>query len=249
MANPKEVLQNEFHLRRERNPNLSLRSFARWLGISPAQISQVMSGKRRLTPKMAGKIARRLDLSPLERLEFVQQTNQDFIENVPLSKESLNEERFQLIAEWYHFAILSLTKTKGANSDPRWIAQRLGITVSEARTATERLVKLELLQLKPFKQIGSPLVVAPGVPSTAIRRHHKQLINRALETVDTEPTHRRQIHGLTFATDAKHVAKAEKYIEQFLDQMDQMLECAHPTDVYTLNLQLSPLTKNSGETK
>lgn len=245
MQTPVERLKAEYEIRRERNPNLSLRAFARWLGISPAQISQILSGKRRLTPKLAAQLARRLDMSPFEKIEFIRHTNLDFIESssTPTPTAKLSEERFQMIAEWYHMAILSLTRIKGAKSDPRWIAQRLGISVSEAQTALERLCKLNLLELKPFRQIGEPLLVASEVPSQAIRRHHKQLINMAIEKIDTETIDRRQIQSLTIATDAKHIALAQKRIERFLDEMNELMECPNPTDVYALNLQLSPLTK------
>ncbi len=243
MESPLHLLKTEFETRRERNPNLSLRAFARWLGVSPAQISQVLSGKRRLTPKLASKLAKRLNLSPLEKLEFVRHTNLDFIEPASSVSATLSEERFQMIAEWYHMAILSLTKVKGAKADPRWVAQRLGISVTEAQSAMERLCKLGLLQLKPFMQIGQPLLVTSEVPSQAIRRHHKQLINLAIECIDTEPIQRRQVQSVTFATDAKHIAMAQKQIDRFLEQMNELMESPSPTDVYTLNLQLAPLTK------
>ncbi|HAG92455.1 MAG TPA: hypothetical protein DCL41_11310, partial [Bdellovibrionales bacterium] len=66
MQNAVEMLNSEFNKRKGRNPNFSLRSFAKWLKISPAQLSQMMTGKRPITINSAQKIGDRLGLSPIE---------------------------------------------------------------------------------------------------------------------------------------------------------------------------------------
>lgn len=41
-------VKTEFENRKAKNPHFSLRAFSRWLDISPAQVSQIISGKRRI---------------------------------------------------------------------------------------------------------------------------------------------------------------------------------------------------------
>lgn len=67
MSLTSEFLKSEFTKRKTKNPNFSVRAFARWLELSPAQVSQVMSGKRPLTLKALEKINKKLDISPFEK--------------------------------------------------------------------------------------------------------------------------------------------------------------------------------------
>src|SRR3989344_4964128 len=130
------ILKNEFRRRQDRNPNFSMRSFAKWLEVSPAQLSQVLSGKRPLSFRLAAKIGTRLGFAGQERIEFMEKASKalshekSISANQPLHR--IKEDEFKLISEWYHFAILGLSSVPGAKSDPRWIARRLGISLNEA---------------------------------------------------------------------------------------------------------------------
>ena len=53
-----------------KNPSYSLRAFAKGIGISPAMLSLVQSGKRNFLPDNAAKIARRLGLTGTEAEYF-----------------------------------------------------------------------------------------------------------------------------------------------------------------------------------
>lgn len=112
------VLMRELHARRERNHTYSPRSFARHLGLSPATLSQVLSGKRPLTARAAMRIADRCAMAADQRrtfLEAVVHAHSSDPKNVRGKKLGLAEplpdlelETFRVIADWQHFAILSL---------------------------------------------------------------------------------------------------------------------------------------------
>lgn len=252
MENVAQLLREELRQRQTRNPNFSLRAFARWLQLSPAHLSQVMSGKRPVTLRMAEKIVSRLGLSPVERLHFLKSTLPGWVEDdahLPTGPDRvLPEDRFRLIADWYHFAILSLCKLPGAQSDPRWIARRLGISQSQASEATARLERMGLLQLKPnFKQIGDPLRVTSEVPSEAIRKFHKQTLALATEKIDTVEAGRRDLNAITMSINASKLPLARKLIDECLSKVSAVLETGTATDVYTLSMQLFPLTQALGD--
>ncbi|MGK5084878.1 DUF4423 domain-containing protein [Bdellovibrionota bacterium FG-1] len=44
----------------------------------------------------------------------------------------LTSDQFHAVAEWTHFAILSLIKLPGFQEDPEWIAGRLGIVAKRS---------------------------------------------------------------------------------------------------------------------
>jgi hypothetical protein len=47
-----------------------------------------------------------------------------------------------MISDWYHFAILDLTRLDDFQPEPAWVSRKLGLTVSEVKIAVERLLRL-----------------------------------------------------------------------------------------------------------
>src|SRR5579862_226766 len=64
-------LKEELARRCEKNPSYSLRAFAKACHLSPGELSQVLSGKRIPSYKVAQKILAGLDLSPQEKSQFL----------------------------------------------------------------------------------------------------------------------------------------------------------------------------------
>lgn len=244
-----EMLKQELKERQGRNPNFSVRAFARWLEISPAQLSQLMSGKRRVTVSMGHKIIEKLGLSPMERQKlmtalpgWVEQKTET------LSVRQLREDQFRLISDWYHFAILSLTRLPRAEAHPLWVSSQLGISIETARDAMDRLVRLGVLQLTPtFKQIGEPISVASEDPSQAIRKYHKQILKLATEKIDTTENQFKDFQGMTLAIDKKKIPMARQIIDEALSKVTETLESGTSNDVYSCSIQLFPLTVNQSE--
>lgn len=253
MSIPQEFLISEFKTRKARNPNFSMRAFAKWLGISPAQLSQMLAGKRPITFKLMNAMSERLGISPIEKKALFDSLlkDKDFVEGAIEKKVlRLQEDQFRLISDWYHLAILSLTKMPEAKPDPRWISRRLGITVEQAHEAVLRLVRLGVVELKPiFRQICDPIEVVSQIPSQAIRNYHKQNLNLAIEKIDTVSLDHRQFQAMTLAVSPNNIEAYKKLIDDFLEQASQLSEKRQGTEVYNLNVQLYPVTTISEEKK
>ena len=58
--------------RQQQNPQYSLRTFARDLGIPPGRMSEILNGRRRMTFQVAQKIVGRLQLQPHEEQKFLE---------------------------------------------------------------------------------------------------------------------------------------------------------------------------------
>src|SRR4051812_6132435 len=69
----RDLLKREFETRFRRNASYSLRAYARDLGLQPARLSLILSGKKGLSRASATEIARRLGLSAREGALFVGQ--------------------------------------------------------------------------------------------------------------------------------------------------------------------------------
>lgn len=246
MTNLKDLMFSEFMKRKTRNPRYSLRAYAKWLGLSPAQLSQMLTGKRPVTLKSLKLISNRLELSPIEKKQLAS----GFLINELTDQESeakkklkLKEDQFRLISDWYHLAILGLAQIKPSSSDPRWVAQRLGIGVEQAHQGLLRLERLGLLQTKPtLKQLGNPLEVVSETPSEAIRKYHKQNLNLALEKIETVTLANRQFQSISLPINPKNLEEYKLLIDDFLEKATLLAKKHSSTEVYHLNVQLFPVT-------
>lgn len=71
MDSAQKFLAQEYSRRRNINPRYSQRAFARQIGLSPGELSEVLSGKRRLSLKSALRIARAMGLTATETKHLV----------------------------------------------------------------------------------------------------------------------------------------------------------------------------------
>lgn len=241
----RSLLQSEFERRKNRQSGYSLRAFSRILRISPAQLSQLLSGKRPLTAKTAALIADRLNLSPAEKNGFINSTLERHATSPVTSPEELSEENFQLIASWYHFAILSLADLASFRADPFWISGQLGIEVSEAAAALKRLQLLKLIEIKGGRliKLGLGLRTSSDIPSAAIRRNHQENLAKAQQRLEDTSVEFREYSSITTAISTKNIPQAKRLITQFKRELATLLEKGRKEAVYTLAIQLFPVSK------
>ena len=251
---PLDVLKGEFHRRRTVNPAYSMRAFARFLQIQPGRLSEILSAKRPLTPRMATHIADRLALPPEQKGQLLSTLREErslrkmsrFIK-APVGRfhySQMESDAFHLISDWFHFAILSLLKTQDAKHDVKWIAQRLNLATLDVREALERLERLGFLE-----RVGDRLEVREphmsyDVSSAALRRLHAQklqMAQKALEDIDPEL---RDITSVILTMSREKMGLAKQLIRQFRLNFAEALEVEPTSDVYSLSIQLIPLTRN-----
>jgi uncharacterized protein (TIGR02147 family) len=144
-------LHAELGRRCARNPQYSLRAFAKFLGIDHATLSQLLRRKRALTARAILKMGTRLGLDrpAIDRYSADEASMAEFAEDEAVLHEvqQLASDTATIIADWYHFAILELTRLRDFKTDSRWIARVLGITADEVNIALTRLTRLGLLEM------------------------------------------------------------------------------------------------------
>jgi uncharacterized protein (TIGR02147 family) len=162
-----------------------------------------------------------------------------------MKKRALQEDEFRLVSEWYHFAILSLGKIRGAKADPFWISDRLGITPTEAKEALSRLRRLDILEEgTSLKQKSAPLNVVSESPSRAIQAYHQQILNLAQDKLSKVPVEKRDYSAITFPADSTKIAEARKMVERFQDRLAEFLYTPNAKEVFVLACQLFSLERN-----
>lgn len=237
-----ELLKAELLRRKRDNKSYSLRAFAEYLQIPPGRLSEILAGKRPISKKMKIKLAERLGFTAIN--DFLENSAPSFTFSQRDDYHFLTDDTFSVLADWYHFAILSLADTKDFKGDPKWIAKRLNISIFQAKDSLEKLKKLGLIEIKGtrFHKTNKNISTTTDLESQALRISHRQSIEQALLALNEVPLEFRDITSITMAIDLKRLPLAKKVIKEFRLKMSDLLEKGDQSEVYNLNIQLLPVS-------
>lgn len=245
-----KVLKDCFQKGREQNAVFSMRSYAKQLGVSSAALSEIMHGKRRVSRKIALRFAERLglDAAATGRLVDLFDDAKTAKESCPAARIPLAEDQFKMIADWYHFAILSLADTKDFRAETSWIASRLGIDKDMAASAMERLGRLGMLTWDDRGRLRfkhAAYKTSDHIASAALRASHAANLDLGRKALDDVPLEKRDFTAITMAVDPERLASAKVMIREFRDKLCSYLESGDRTQVYKFCMQLLPLTQDA----
>lgn len=249
-------LCDEFTSRCKRNPRYSIRSFANLLKVDSSSLSKILSGTRKISPRMLANFIKKLGADPkiseaLLRYASIN-AKKNHIEGTTFSQEyrQLTIDTFEVISEWYYYAILELTYVKNFQSSPSWIANTLGISTDEVRIALDRLLRLELLIEKQGKYIKTEKHTtnfSEEITSHAHKLFQKKVLDQALNAIDNTAPDEKDITSITMSIDEKKINQAKLLIKKFRRNLCKFMEDGDQTRVYNLAIQLYPISKNHKE--
>ena len=254
----REILRNELSRRARQNPRYSQGAFARDLNLRPSRLSEILSGKQGISLKIAEQIAETLRFNHEESSYFG-----DLVVSVhgrsKISRESARlrlikyrkpdndpfaaDDTFKVISEWYHLAIVSLTKLDKFQNSIEWIASVLGIEEAEAEEAVSRLVRLGVLEEKdqtlvatePYKSI------CKAYPADAFAKFNRQILCKAYHQVDNAKGHQ-SAFNYTLAFDGDRLAQVQSLLKEAMETAVREVESVEEKNVvYCLSTQLFPL--------
>lgn len=231
-------LQNEYTNRCKRNSRYSIRAFASFLEIDSSSLSQILSGKRKISQKTLDRFTEKLGKPEIE-IEFSQMPKTSEYQMIAL-------DAFTVMSDWYHTVILELIGIPGIDHKPSSIALQLGINQAEVKIALDRLERLELITKKGktyHRSSGFHTNYSEDITSSAHKKFQSQLIEKALEAIYNCKAEDKDITSITMAIDKNNLPLARKKIKAFRREMAELLENGKQTQVYNLGIQLFPLSK------
>lgn len=242
-----EHLQKTFAERSRKNPQYSLRSFARSLDIDSSTLSAILRGKRPLTAKTANRLIDALEIKDLEKSKDLLLSTFGGEATAKPSYDTLAMEVAEAISSWEHFAILAFLELDGVRPTNRLIAKRLGLPLGIVIECTQRLETLGLVRQKgdSWQLTGKNMATPANVPNTALREALRQYILKSLESLDKAPVHRRDMSGITMAISSEKLPEARRMIQDFRRNLTAFLESSPKDSVYRLNVELFPLTEET----
>jgi len=243
-------LAHELVDRCKRRPSYSLRAFARHLQMDPTALSKILRGNRPIRSNLTKKLCGTLNMDPRQTAHFIQKTefNRNLDQNPTLQLDQLTLDQFQVIKDWYHYAILELMECDGFVNNSRWIATRLGITTTEVNEAFIRLQRVGILKKTAEGWVeegsGTSTTVGNDFTAVAFKTLQEQILQKAITALYDEPLEERDQSSLTLAIDTSQVTEAKDFIKKFRRSfLEKFGSPPKKNRVYNLCLSLYPASK------
>ena len=246
--------------------NLSIRSCANYLGFkAPSYLVMILQDKRKFPVKYLPKVSDFLKLDEnesryLENLISFQHAKSHEEKEIyekrlkeihPKSEfKSIDLQNFRLIADPIHYIILEMTNLKGFSENPEWIYEKLGrkYSLGMIKEALERLYQLKLIKNEKgvVLKTHQKFTTVHHPPNLALKQFHKQMIEKASNSIDSQLSNERDITSSTMTINKDKLPQAKELICEFRRKFSRLMESSHGegSDTYQLNIQFFKLTQS-----
>ncbi len=235
-------LSEELKKRTELNPKYSMRAFAQYLSVDSSYLSKILSGKRAISISNINHLA--------EKLDFPDEIVTHLASHYPATLfKGIDSVKFQVISDWYHYAILETTRLDHFKPEPKWISEYLGVPVQEIAKAIERLITCGLLEITKTGKwiVGNNTTTTNRYTHMAFRNMQMQIMEQGIEALKKNvPLEERDQSSITMCVDKKRLVQAKKKIKKFRRDLMVYLENGQTKDdVYHLCISLFPVAAKS----
>lgn len=241
------TLKQELDKRCRNNSGYSLRAFSRDLEIDPSKLSKILAGKINPRERTQEKLLLSIGLTPKKIAKIID--NKD-ISPARKKFEKLQAEQFEVIAEWYHFAILELTRLSFFKPSARWISSQLEVPLVQIEHGIKRLLDLGYLQITDdnvwIDQLGDITTnLEPHQTSEALRLHQIYLMEKSRKTIKKANIEKRSHTSTMVAIDERDLDIVKEKIQNFRQEITEYLERKEidPNHLYQLQIGFFPLIR------
>ena len=267
MRTYREALKAKFSERVATNSRYSLRAYARDLDISPSYLSQVLNGSRGLTAKSAASLFNRIGIPGSDQKIFTleikkehartEKTRQLIQKQIDSSLQEnhaheLTPEMFASMSNWFTLVIFQLFHLKDAPLHSRiqftaYAEKKTGLPKEVIEHTITVLLELSLIKRagKGLEPHHTTVWTTNGIPSSGIRQFHRQMIEQALNAIETQSLEERTLHSHQIPVLKSDVLQLNRDLLKFGNLILRKYGRAETRDaeiVYGLNLQLFKLS-------
>lgn len=238
MRDLNDHLREEFILRKNKNPNYSLRAFSRDLNISVTSLSQCLNGLRVLSKTNEKKVAAKLGLKYFFDRDNLQ-------ERLSLSEETLINDELKSLSEWYYIAIMNLAKLENCKNCVSWISERLNISKLETQVALSRLSRLGYIKVQKNNLIRTKNIFKTSfdIPSETIKTLHLQNLQNSQKALNEYSVEEREFINVIADVNSGNLKEAKILTRQYMQELTKLMQKGKANNVFSLSVQIFPLTK------
>ena len=243
----------------------SHRWFAQAAGIgNPSFFSQVVAGKRNLTPAMTERFAKVLELSEKETAFFRHLVQFDQAATSTQKQEHfavlrdmagsvkqtrLEPDAWDFYRHWWIPALRELASQRGRLPDWSDLAEQLrpSITARQAKAGIETLQDLGLIEKGDdgiWRQTNKALTSGEEVRALAIRNHNTEMARLGMEAIERFAPESRHVSGITVGLSRAGFQMLSAEIQAFKERVVRLVDRDEgPGEVFQFNVQLFPLSE------
>jgi uncharacterized protein (TIGR02147 family) len=239
-----EFLKNKYSENKRANSAYSVRTFAKRAGLSPGAMSEILSGKRAISQKLAEKIALNLKLNPTERSQFFSGSLSKGDRGIKRVR-FLSQAQFQYITDPSYFNFLALMDTSIFRNDPQWISQKLEISAEKVNLIVIRFKELNILVENNgvLSKTRDTFSTSDDIKDDFINRAHLETLKAASRSLAEDLISVRDFTSFCFPADPKMLPAVKLKIRTFQDEVAALMLGQKSTEVYKLAINLFPQTK------
>ncbi|MBN1982546.1 MAG: TIGR02147 family protein [Chitinivibrionales bacterium] len=245
-------------------PSFSYRSFSRMAeSTSPNFFKQITSRKLNISLTQVKALSHALSLNESELHYFetivsfdhakTHEEKDKYFQRILIAREVyspkiLEKQQYEYLSHWYYPVIRELVTHSLYPDDPTWIATQIipQITSSKVKKAIQLLETLNLIVRKEdqsgWKLVDTTIGTPAQVISMAVIAYHKNMIMRALESIERFDATSRDIRALTIGTSEEGFQILKKRMEAFWKELSVFAGNQQCIDIVAqINLQLFPI--------
>lgn len=257
----KDILKEIYEFRKKRNPSYSMMAFSRDSGFKSYHMSDILRGRYGLSIASADKVASKLRMEPAIREEFLtlvalensvspidRQVATERLKQLEFEYDrSLSHEEFCVISKWYYLAIYEFLRPFKTMPSVEFIQSEIGVTKSEVLDAIEKLTQLRAIEVNDGNLIvNGQLLSVKAYPSSHIRGFHKQMIGKALDSVESVSFNERCLNSYNlYLTEQEYsslIVELSAFIRHSINEKQK--ERKSNARLYSINTQIFPLAKS-----
>lgn len=234
-----ELLREQFELRKAKNSKYSIRSFANFLDIDQSLLTKVMNGQRSLSFEKTERCLEVLGITDTQKY-----LNKKFRK---INFKTLEEATFEMISEWYYFAVLELFNLENFKVNPESVSKKMGFPLEQSFEILNRLEEYKFID----KDGDNYAILSHNTSwasfdttSEARRTHQKNLLQKSIETIDEVPVDLRDHSSITLAINKSEMPAFKETIKEVRRQLMETFQKKEGYDeVYQIQISFFPLSK------
>ncbi len=223
----------------KKRPSFSVRQLAQAFQVDYSSFTRILSGKRKLTDKLANQLEARL-ITITDEIGLPQD----------IQARELTQQEHRTLARWVSPAIQELCHTVNFNSTAEEISKRLGLDIKDVESVLSTLIDIGFLIRT---QDGKLLDSVPAWYSDTFKddpesknanlEDLKDLNRRAESSYMNEQDDLKSFSSIIIATDPVLIPKAQELIARFRKDLLALFRSKEPKVVFVSKIELFPLSK------
>ena len=259
---------SDYYEQRKRTSAFSWREFAKIAGfVSPSYLKMVCEGKTNLSKVTMGRVADAIGLAGHEvdyfeaMVQFGNAKTDDVKKKFLEKMQSIafdhkvrivDKDAFEYYDSWKNPVVRELAPLM-PGAMPGEIAKACTLEVSaiDVRKSLQFLVRagfLEQVEENVYRQTEKSVEGSKEGLPLAIRSMHREMGNLAVDSLDRFSSNERNVTGVTMGIDRETYGQIVHELDECRKKITALAEaCGNIRQVYRLNLQLFPLSKEVGK--